>query len=634
MRWRMLFGVLSGLLFIPISAVTNAQASDDIQSALTARVSFTDLDGAQLQSLPRGEPFNITVSIDNTVGNEPPAGLYLNGWLRQHSQRNLDCQSAARAYLATGRTPIGSVDLNGPVIGVLTDEGHLTVADPELDLASANLVGATTFDEMPAAFATDPDTNRFLVSLGKAGKVLAVNALGGNAITIAEDINWPGPLIPARDGAVWVLERNSGDLLYLEPDDSRRRIALNISSIAAGANGHSLVAWNETTIHVIDRLSGNPLADVVQIPDQNVTDKNKTNVESSKVGLPTLLDVITIEDKRSAFAVAALSGSDIALYYLDEPERPVHVKLGAPAQKLAVDRSGRFLFAFAPEGGDTSIIDIARNRVVQVVGAGTPVINIEFTENAAFLMLADQSMVGVIELTSIKAGRHAKIREVALGQGEMQKNTPQKQLLTQLAPRNEMLAVHAASFTGFVIHESSAMGDSPPMSAIKLRGGVPNQVAVIDRSFREISTGKFRTTAILPTNGQFELVATTGIGSLSACMPINIEGGDIVNDIKPGTISVVSMSPNDTPKNTPKNTNAKQGARLRLHQADGEPAQMVRAEVTFSALEANWIHRTDLITDDKGVSQHSYELPALGEYVITVSTESEREFKPALYRVE
>jgi len=638
MNWPTIYSALSGLLCICLSLVAEAQQADPIQSALSARVSFTDLKGSPLQKLPRGEPINITVTIDNEVGNEPPAGLYLNGWLRQQSQHNLDCQSAARAYLATGRTPVGSVDLNGPVIGVLTEEAHLTIADPELDLASANLIGATSFDELPAAFVTDVDNSRFLISLGDAGDVLAVNTFGANRKTLAENLNQPGALIPARNGAVWVLEEGSGDLIHLGVDDSRERLPLKVSSIKAGPQGYSFVAWNELEFHVINRLSGELLIDVVQainVNDHSTDTKQELDISKKKISLAkdrfqSLADVVAIEDQHSAFAVAALTETNVALYYIDDPSQPIHIELTTPAQRLAVDPSGRYIFAYAPGGGDTSVIDIARSRVVQVVGAGTPIINIEFSENAAFLMLADQSMVGVIELASIKAGQHAKVREVDLGQATLNQNSTsqhstQKRLLAPLIPRNEMLAVHANSFTGFIIHETSAMGDAPPMSAIKLRGGVPHQVAVIDRSFRELSTGQFRTTAMLPAKGQFELVVTTGIGSLSACMPVHIEGIDTDSQLDPGTMLMVQAQV--------KNGSGK-GARLHLQTTDGEPARNVRAEVTFTALEANWRLRADLVTDHAGISRSSYELPPLGEYVITVSTATELEFQPLLYRVE
>jgi len=619
--------VLSGAICCFISAPISAQEPGDIQSALTARASFTDMRDLPLSELPRGEPFTITIAIENTIGSEPPAGLYLNGWLRQRSERNLDCQSAARAYRATGRTPIGSVDLNGPVIGVLTEEGHLTIADPELDLASANLIGAASFDELPTAFNTDPDTNRFLVSLSNAGVVQAVNVFGGETITLAKNLNQPDTIIPALHGAVWVLEKGSGDLLHLSPGNNHKRMPLNASAMSAGNHRHSFVAWNETELHVLDRYSGKSIIDVIQLKPESKTILSEYSKLSDKTDsgirkVPALVDAITIEDQRSAFAVAALTETGVSLHYFDDAARPIDIKLGTPAKRLAVDPSGRFLFAYAHDGGDTSIIDIARSRVVQAVGAGTKVTNIEFTDNAAFLLLADQSMVGVIELASIKAGQHAKVRQVALGQVTSQQNDIQKQLLASLTPRNEMLAVHADSFTGFVIHETSAMGDAPPMSAIKLRGGVPHQVRVLDRSFKEKSTGTFQATAMLPQVGQYELVVTTGIGSLSACMPLIAEGSDIVNDFGPGTISLVQTSANNN------------GKRLRLNTADGEPARRVRAEVTFSALESNWLLRADLETDHEGISRNSYDLPALGEYVITVSTANAREFQPLQFRVD
>jgi len=90
MSIRALYAAVSAVFYTCVCLVATAQASDEIQSALTARVSFTDLHGTPLDSVSRDKPFTITVAIDNAIGNEPPAGLYLNGWLRQQSQRNLD----------------------------------------------------------------------------------------------------------------------------------------------------------------------------------------------------------------------------------------------------------------------------------------------------------------------------------------------------------------------------------------------------------------------------------------------------------------------------------------------------------------------------------------------------------------
>lgn len=589
-----------------------AAETEDIKAALTSEVSISDLHGIELDVLPRGKPFNITISIDNAMGNEPPAGLYLNGWLRQRSEKNLDCQAAARAYLATGRTPIGSVELNGAVIGVLTEAGHLTIVDPEIDLATANLTGATSFDELPSAFTSDSETNRFLVSLGEVGEVVSVHTFGAERITLANGLDKPGTLIPAANGAVWVHERGSGDLLRLGSDGLIERMALDVEAISLGGNGRSLLIRTDDQVRVLNRRDPQALSSLTM---QNIAIENS---------LMPLLDAVAIEDERGAFAVALLAESTIAIHYLDAPENAIQIEIDKRVERIRIDPSGRFLFGYSPSGGDTHIIDVARSRLAQLVGAGSAVTEIAFTDNAAFLMLSDQSMVGVIELTSIRVGQHAKVREIALGQPATSQK-PNVRLLTSLAPRNEMLAIHSGSFTGFVIHESSVMGDAPPMSAIKLRGGVPHQVETLDRSFREVTTGTFQTTAMLPSSGQYELVFTTGIGSLSACMPLAIEGTDGINDLQPGSISVLGASRLEA---------WLEGARMRLHKADGKPAADIQAEITFAALEANWLLRARLETDDQGVSIERYDLPPLGEYVVTVTTASSQEFKPLVMQVE
>src|SRR5690606_21646298 len=101
------------------------------QVALTATVGFESLTGTSLEGGVPGQAFGIRATLTNAAGAEPPAGLYLSGWLRPMSFRNLPCTDAARAYLATQRLPTGAVDLNGPVIGVLSADGAATVVDPD-----------------------------------------------------------------------------------------------------------------------------------------------------------------------------------------------------------------------------------------------------------------------------------------------------------------------------------------------------------------------------------------------------------------------------------------------------------------------------------------------------------------------
>ena len=203
---------------IALLLLAGSAFAEQLQPALTANVRFESLDGAVLTKVQPDDPFAIVVSIANKAGNDAPAGLYLNGWLRPVSMRNISCVEAARAYLATQRIPIDAIDLNGPAIGVLNAEKGLTIVDPDLNLASANIIGATHFDEIPTSITPDRFGNRFLVTLPNAAQVQSVSVFGARTKTLASDINAKGAAIAVSDGSMWII--NGEELQHFKNEAS------------------------------------------------------------------------------------------------------------------------------------------------------------------------------------------------------------------------------------------------------------------------------------------------------------------------------------------------------------------------------------------------------------------------------
>lgn len=121
-------------------------AADELKPALTATTEFLSLDGQPVPSIAPHMPVQIRVSIANGLGGGTPAGLKLFGWLRRIDADDLPCGQSAEAFLRTGRLPNGTMFLNDPVIGVVTEDGAFAVSDPDFSLASANILGAVTLD--------------------------------------------------------------------------------------------------------------------------------------------------------------------------------------------------------------------------------------------------------------------------------------------------------------------------------------------------------------------------------------------------------------------------------------------------------------------------------------------------------
>lgn len=64
---------------------------------------------------------------------------------------------------------------------------------------------------------------------------------------------------------------------------------------------------------------------------------------------------------------------------------------------------------------------------------------------------------------------------------------------------------------------------SAPMSVVPLKGDPPRRLAAFARSLVETAPGVFEVAAHLPRGGEWELVATTGTGGTTACVPVRAD---------------------------------------------------------------------------------------------------------------
>lgn len=278
--------------------------------------------------------------------------------------------------------------------------------------------------------------------------------------------------------------------------------------------------------------------------------------------------VLPIGDTSEIGGVAVLRGESVELRYADAPEEEFSIPLAAPATRLAVAPDERFLFAHDPSGGPVSIVDIARGGLAQAVAADVPVAELAFTAGTAFLLRADQASVGALHLKAIREGEPLQAREVMLGRpwpGE----PPEGAWIAAFPGGGQLIAVHAESYSGFILHDNPAMSDrSWPMTRVHLRGGEPRRIVVLDRSFRQTSPGVFESTALLPSaEAGWELVLTTGLGGQTACVEVPTAASVHDTARGPGTILVETG----------------EAMAFHLRKPDGSPAAGLSVRLTFSA---------------------------------------------------
>ncbi|HEY9037869.1 MAG TPA: hypothetical protein VIN05_02860 [Roseovarius sp.] len=585
--------LICALLLVLAAPLT---AQEEQRPALSALVDFTDMNGAPLVRPEPGVPFEVTVKIENQLGADPPAGLQLAGWLRPIEEGNLGCVEAARSFFATGRLPRGAIKLNGALIGVASEDGSFTIADPEINLASANLLGAARLDEPASGLAVDIGGRRFVAALTDRGEVVEIAVPNATVKVLAEGLAHPVAVHPAPDGTIWALEAGRDSLGRIGADGQLTVVATGVRHMVPSPPGDTLATSGPGGAALRNTATGQPWIEVSGAVDH----------------------AVALADFEETFALATLTGGTVAIRYADAPETPVPLYLHARATRLAAGPEGRWILAYDPRStGAVMLIDVGRGAVIQSIATPGPVSEIAFTDRAAYLMTSDQSRIGVLDLAAIRPDRPTQLREVMLGQARHQP-LEHAGYLAPLWPQPGMIAVHAESYTGFIVHDYSMMGDAPPMSAIRLRGGVPRLVAGFDRSFREMSPGVFKTTAMLPIPGQYELVTTTGIGSLSFCAALPaMQGAD--DPVAPGRLVAERIDSTHV--------------RLSFQGEDGVPIGDARFRVLVTGLATSWRNTVVLRSDAAGKATEPLALPGAGPIIIAAQGRDGHSFHPLVMEV-
>ncbi len=567
-------------------------ASDESKASLTAALSLSDPATGAPVDAAAGEPVRLTVELTDAVSGLPPRGLDLFGWVRPVEAGNSTCEQAAQAFRATRRIPMGSSDLNGILVTTLNRDGSIGVIDPKLNLHSSNMLAAHRFEAMPDALAIDRRQMRALLTFPGEGRIAALSLMTGGVTDFARGLPAPADIATASTGDVWVASSSDGSLRRLGGDGTeqavidlgkgavslRRQPDDETDLIGAFTSQGALLLVDGTSGRQVLRIdAGQPVADATFLGDQA--------------------------------AMALIDGqAEARLYYADAPDAPVIIPTGAVFTRLASGPDARIAVAYTPGASTFALIDTALGRVVQPAAlSDATVAEVAFTDNAAFLLSHDGGFVGAVDLATVGLGKPAVIRNVNLG-ARAEAPPPGAALLTPLFPSPRVLAVEPANQTGWVIGEVASSVEMPPMESIRLRGGVPHIVRVVDRSFDERAPGRFETVwAFGP--GEHELVLTTGIAGLSTCIPFSVSGERAAQRLTPVTMRA-------DPEGGPIRAGEVRRIAIRLADADGQPLALDELPIRLPAMQSSWSGSAVARREADGVLRAEIRLPHAGVFVV------------------
>lgn len=575
------------------TAVFAAPAKSDVAKAsLTAQLTLSDPATGQPVNAAAGETVRLTVILTDAVSELPPRGLDLFGWVRPVEVGNSTCEQAAQAFRATRRIPMGSSDLNGILLASLNRDGSIGVIDPKLNLHSSNMLAAHRFSQMPATVAIDQKQMRALVSFPDEGRIAAFGLVTGDVSDFATGLPAPNDIATASSGDVWVGSNSNGTLHRFQPDGTEQAVI---------QLGEGAVMLRRQPDRETDLVGAFTRQGALMLVDGT----NGRQLLRVDTGLP-VQDATFLRDQA---ALALVGGQPEArLYYADAPESPVLIPTGPVFTRLASGPDARIVVAFTPGTATFALIDTALGRVVQPVTlTDATVAEVAFTDNAAFLLSHDGGYVGAIDLATVQLGQSAVIRHVNLG-ARAEDPPAGATLLQPLFPSPRILAVEPANQTGWVIGEVASSVEMPPMESVRLRGGVPHIVRVVDRSFTETLPGQFETVwAFEP--GEHELVLTTGIAGLSTCIPFSVSGERSTQRLTPVSIRA-------DPEDGPLRAGEPQRITIRLTDANGDPVIIDELPIRLPAMQSNWSGAAVAQRGTDNLLRAEVQLPHAGVFVV------------------
>ena len=483
-------------VFVVFLGRANAQ---ELVVPLEVEVRYLDLSGQPIAEIDRKTSFQIELSYSRADGMPLPDGLAPHGWLRPHEPSNGTCDAAARQFsLSTHILPRGVIDLSRTLIGVAAEKGAFSVVDPELNLASANMIAAAQLDTAPDWLEADPVGNRFIAVFRDTGNVLAISADTGEVTTLASGLDQPEAAFAGPDGELWIDENGAGRLLRIDLDGTE--------VVREGLVEPSEADGFRTQLAIITTGSVSLIGTGTE---QHVT----------SFALDNVLTAVPL-GHHAHFQSAALV--DGALHLLGSQSKTL--SLPHPADRLVGDMHGRWLAAFS-EGQATpvNLIDLHTGALRQNIPVSTPVTEVAFGHDMLFIMTADQAVIRAVDFTHtendffpVRRLGFGNPSDVAVGSG----------LIAPLDAGHGVIAVHRDSYTGFLIHPVAAKTDMPPMHPVALRGGVPRRISTLSKRFAPAEEGQFLNVVKLGSAAAYEIVVQSGVESRPACFVIPLPHAD------------------------------------------------------------------------------------------------------------
>lgn len=486
------FRAAAGVFALIIGAVDLAR-TEELVTPIVLETTFIDPATGRESEAVSGTPLLLKAAFRNALLDRPQSLQQPRGLLRPTDGVGGDCAETARALRATGALARGDIALDGQFLALLSKEGHISVVDPQISLATSNILRIIDLKEAPSDLVVN--ARGALHAILPKRDILARIDVASGVVAPVDGVSAPRAIAPTPDG-VGVVTRDSAALLLR--NDKVQRIALSFEAHDVRATQDNALLFEGAQTIALVNARGRVVA----------TAPFET---ASKIAYSPLANAVLELDRTAPVAM---------LRYFD----------GAPAQKIALANradmltltpDGRYAIAALRREGKASIIDLALGQMVQAIAFGVALEDLSFTEHSIAMILEGRRTAALIARDSIRKGQEPMVRRIPLGPQDGASGEADRGLVAH-APDSETLLIVSPSRDAVLFLADAGVHDSASLHSVNLKGDAPVRLLAVPRGLRETAPGEYEALVTFARGGPHRLLIFDDAKSPLLCRDIAV----------------------------------------------------------------------------------------------------------------
>lgn len=600
--------LLCGGLLLPAAAAARQLESMD-KNGLSVAFEITPVDAAAGASGPlrAGEHVSVRFRIED-ANRQPLTGLYPAAWIHPASPEDDGaediCVNKAKAFIGGSLLSRAELDLNVYYVLTLNQDATISVVDPLFGFGGSKLLTMLPLNGIGHDWAMTTAQDRVFVSLPAADEIAEINTADWSIIPHASGGDWQSPTelsLPAGQPYLWALVDGGVAVFQQQPLRLHQRIALSAMPFALSfsADGRYAYALGPERLSVIDTHALSVVLSI-ELGDAPVSMDYSGLAEELYVSHAGSGEIWVIDGKRHKVTQIITSEPGIGM--------------------LRFSSDGRWGLLVNPATDRLSIIDAARQRIVQSGRVEDRPEYIAFSDNLAYIRHKDSSNLYMITLDDDDLGREgANIPTVDTPGGDHPPGRIDMPSgsdgIVQAPGSNAVLIANYHDKAVYFYKE----GMAAPMGQFNNYGKFPRAVLAVDHSLQERhAPGEYTTSTRLPEAGHYQAVYFMDSPRVVHCFAF---------DIAPNAASLTAGNANPviiTSGQTDVRLTAGQPARLtfRVAPADaGKPLTAARIDTVIVLSSGLWRQRLSPRINDDHEIVLEFVPPLPGTYDVHLAEE-------------